>query len=78
MKKLKNITAIEDYFGNRTKWAEALDIPLSRLCTYLYTTGIPAKRAIQLEIVTNGLFKARDTVGLLTDGSHSDWLSKQR
>lgn len=57
---------IINYFGSKTEMAAALGVRPSAVTWWLYH-GLPAKRAIQIEILTKGKFKAKTIKGAKYD-----------
>lgn len=51
-----------DYFGTKAKMARALKVSRG-VVTFWATRGIPAHKAIMIEKVTGGVFKATDIAG---------------
>lgn len=56
-----------EYFGGKAKLACALGVERAAVSWWL-RNGLPANRAVQIERLTNGEFKAVDITGV-TDGS---------
>ncbi len=54
------------YFGNKTIMARVLDVDKSAV-TQWGNEGLPPYRAIQIERITKGAFKAIDIMGLKDD-----------
>lgn len=51
-----------EYFGSKAKLAEALGVERAAVSHWL-RYGLPAQRAIEIERITRGWFRARDIVG---------------
>jgi DNA-binding transcriptional regulator YdaS (Cro superfamily) len=51
-----------DYFGTKAKMARTLKVSRG-VVTFWGTRGIPAHKAIMIEKITGGKFKASDIVG---------------
>lgn len=49
---------ILNHFGSRKDLAQVLDITLASLWSFEQKRGIPAHRAVQIEQITGGVFKA--------------------
>tara|TARA_R110000782_G_scaffold171288_2_gene263009 strand:- start:5925 stop:6113 length:189 start_codon:yes stop_codon:yes gene_type:complete len=52
-----------NYFGNQNKMAGELDVTTQAISQWVRDNKIPPARAIQIESITNGAFKAVDLVG---------------
>lgn len=59
MEELKRLVA---HFGTQYKLAEALGVTESAVSQWISTGGLPARRAIKVEQLTKGEFKAIDIV----------------
>ena len=51
-----------EYFGSQKKLANALKVDRAAVCQWVSAGVVPPLRAIQIEEMTNGDFKARDLV----------------
>lgn len=60
------ITEIINYFGGVSKLAVALDVSQPAVSQWI-AKGVPAARAIQIEALSGGRFKAYDIVKLKLD-----------
>lgn len=58
---------IIEHFGSKVALAKALGVDPAAVSWWLQN-GLPAFRAIQIEMVTQGKFKARDILGARDDG----------
>lgn len=56
----KIIDAVVNYFGNQSAMARTLGVSRASVSYWIVTGHIPASRAIQIEKVTEGEFKATD------------------
>lgn len=54
---------IIDFFGSKSEMAKALGVDPAAV-TWWLQNGLPALRAIQIEKLSNGRFRARDIVGV--------------
>lgn len=63
MNNLRNIDRVITHFGGKYKLANALDVSSSAVSIWVREGKIPPMRAIEIETITNGKFKARDLVG---------------
>ena len=72
---MKNFNDIVSYFGNQREMARILEVAEPAVSTWRYK-GIPPARAIQIEIFTEGKFKAIEIVNkkflIFEDESHSE------
>lgn len=59
MSKLVELVA---YFGTQDKMADALEVTQGAVSQWIATGGLPARRAIEIERITKGRFKALDIV----------------
>jgi DNA-binding transcriptional regulator YdaS (Cro superfamily) len=59
MSKLVELVA---YFGTQDKMADALEVTQGAVSQWIATGGLPARRAIEVERITKGRFKALDIV----------------
>jgi len=57
------VEKIIEHFGNKVGLANALNVDKSAVSQWL-KDGLPAARAIEIEKLTEGKFKALDIVGL--------------
>jgi DNA-binding transcriptional regulator YdaS (Cro superfamily) len=57
------IEKIIEHFGGQAKLARVLNIDRSAVNQWLKSGTMPPYRAIQIEILTNGQFKAKDIIG---------------
>jgi DNA-binding transcriptional regulator YdaS (Cro superfamily) len=51
------------YFGNQNKMAGQLDVTTQAISQWVRDGKVPPARAIQIEYITNGKFKAVNLVG---------------
>lgn len=65
------IEKIIDHFGNQSRLAEALGVDRAAVCLWR-RYGLPPSRAIQIEQVTGGAFKATEIVGARGEGDEND------
>ena len=56
------------FFGSKKKVADALGVDPAAV-SYWLRCGLPPKRAIEIERLSNGLLLAKDTVGTCRDDS---------
>lgn len=73
MLKRKKSTPFEElyaYLGKTVKMAEALGVTSSAVSQWRSIGGLPAGRAIQVELLTKGKFRAVDVVDMSEIGPH--------
>lgn len=58
---------IIEFFGGKSAMAKALDVEPAAVSAWL-RNGLPPFRAIQIETLSKGAFKAREIVGVRHDG----------
>jgi DNA-binding transcriptional regulator YdaS (Cro superfamily) len=63
MNSIKAINRLVVYFGGQYRLANALDVSSSAVSMWIKDGALPPMRAIQVERITDGKFKARDLVG---------------
>ena len=51
-----------EYFGGQAALAKALNVTRGAVCQWVASGGVPAFRAIEIEQLTHGKFKAVDLV----------------
>jgi len=61
------IQEIIEHFGNQYRLAKALDVERAAVNAWVRTGVIPPRRAIEIEVLTNGKFKAVDILGASND-----------
>jgi len=59
---VKRLEPVIQHFGGQSKLAAALGISQVAVHFWVREDALPAKRAIQVERITNGKFKAADLV----------------
>lgn len=61
---IKVIDRVIAHFGGKYRLAGALDVSSSAVSIWVREGRIPPMRAIEIETLTEGKFKARDLVGV--------------
>lgn len=59
------------HFGGKAALAKALNVERSAVSWWL-REGLPSRRAVQIERITGGMFKAIEIVGARTDESDNE------
>lgn len=59
---MKSILDLINYYGSKKKLADALGVTQPAVSQWLSAGGLPPARAIDVELVTHGQFKAVDVV----------------
>lgn len=59
-----NLEKIIDWFGSQSEMARKLQVDRSAVSQWVNAGKVPAMRAIQIESLSNGLFKAVDIAEL--------------
>jgi len=62
------VQEVIEHFGGKARLAEALGVERAAVSHWL-RYGLPARRAIQIERMTGGRFRARDIVGATDDAA---------
>lgn len=63
MNNLRIIDRVIAHFGGKYRLANALDVSSSAVSIWVREGRFPPMRAIEIETLTDGKFKARDLVG---------------
>lgn len=57
---MEKLDEVVDYFGSQVKLADALGVTQGAVSQWMSKGGLPAVRAVQIERLTDGKFKAVD------------------
>tara|TARA_R110000822_G_scaffold56194_1_gene142228 strand:- start:491 stop:739 length:249 start_codon:yes stop_codon:yes gene_type:complete len=52
------------HFGSKSKLADALGVHRSSVTQFIKMRHLPAARAVEIEIATDGMFLARELIGI--------------
>ena len=63
MSDLRQVDRVIAHFGGKYKLANTLEVSSSAVSIWIREGRFPAMRAIQIETISKGKFKARDLVG---------------
>ena len=62
MKTNEKLNELIEHYGSQTKLAKVLKVTRFAVSQWISQGGLPSMRAIEIEVKTNGRFKAKDLV----------------